>query len=108
MRTANHPDVEAVARAVLDAAFRIHTALGPGLLESAYEACLEHELGTRQLSVQKQVPMPIRFGDAYRRCSEPLGAHALRLRVLLWFLLFEQLFSLASFLYLRVLVLPLL
>jgi GxxExxY protein len=65
MSTGNHTDVEAVARAVLDAAFRIHTALGPGLLESAYEACLEHELAKRQLSVRKQVPMPVQFGDAY-------------------------------------------
>jgi GxxExxY protein len=65
MSTGNHTDVEPVARAVLDAAFRIHTALGPGLLESAYEACLEHELAKRQLSVQKQVPMPLHFDDAY-------------------------------------------
>ena len=65
MATVNPVDVEAVDRAVLDAAFRIHTALGPGLLESAYEAFLEHELVERQLAVQKQVPMPIWFGGAY-------------------------------------------
>src|SRR5690242_1810791 len=60
-----HTDIEVLARAVLDAAFRIHSALGPGLLESAYEACLEHELLARQFSVAKQVPMPVRFGSAY-------------------------------------------
>jgi GxxExxY protein len=65
MDTGNHTNVEAIARAVLDAAFRIHTALGPGLLESAYEACLEHELAKREFPVQKQVPMPLRFGEAY-------------------------------------------
>ena len=65
MNGGNHTDVEALARAVLDAAFRIHTALGPGLLESAYEACLEHELAKRPLRVQKEVPMPAQFGSAY-------------------------------------------
>ena len=65
MNRGNNTDVEGAARAVLDAAFRIHTALGPGLLESAYEACLEHELLARQFSVRKQVPMPVQFGSAY-------------------------------------------
>lgn len=65
MEASSHTDVEALARAVLDAAFRIHTALGPGLLESAYEACLEYELVERQLAVQKQVPMSVRFGNAH-------------------------------------------
>ena len=58
-------DVEAVARAIIDAAFSIHTALGPGLLEGAYEACLEYELTKRRLSVQNQMPMPVRYGEAY-------------------------------------------
>jgi GxxExxY protein len=38
---------------------RVHTALGPGLLESAYEACLLHELGKRGLKVLSQVALPV-------------------------------------------------
>ncbi|HKG92292.1 MAG TPA: GxxExxY protein [Gemmatimonadaceae bacterium] len=44
---------------VVDGAIRVHSALGPGLLESAYEACLAHELRKRGLGVRTQVPLPI-------------------------------------------------
>jgi GxxExxY protein len=48
-----------VAAAVVDAGFQVHRALGPGLLESAYEECLAFELADRGLSVRRQAPMPI-------------------------------------------------
>jgi GxxExxY protein len=51
-----------VAKEVVDAAFRVHSALGPGLLESVYEVCLLHELGQRGLAVQRQVAVPILYG----------------------------------------------
>jgi GxxExxY protein len=51
--------IEPIAAAIVDAAFKIHQALGPGLLESVYEACLAHELGKRQIPVQRQVPIPV-------------------------------------------------
>ena len=41
----------------------VHKALGPGLLESTYEHCLIYELGTRGLSVKKQVYLPVRYRD---------------------------------------------
>jgi GxxExxY protein len=44
---------------VVDAAMRVHSALGPGLLESAYEACLAHELRRRGCRVFVQVPVPV-------------------------------------------------
>jgi len=44
---------------VVDAALAVHTALGPGLLESAYEACLAYELRERGLHVRKQLPLPV-------------------------------------------------
>jgi GxxExxY protein len=44
---------------VVDAAIRVHSKLGPGLLEGAYEACLMHELGRRHLGVRCQVPLPV-------------------------------------------------
>jgi GxxExxY protein len=47
---------------VLQAGFKIHSALGPGLLESAYEACLEHELRQAGLIVERQRVMPIHYG----------------------------------------------
>ena len=50
---------EDVAAHIVDAGLRVHEALGPGLLESAYEHCLAHELTQRGKAVQRQVPMPI-------------------------------------------------
>jgi GxxExxY protein len=50
-----------IASVVLDAAFKIHTCLGPGLLESVYEAVLAYELAKRGLAVRRQVPIPIRY-----------------------------------------------
>ncbi len=49
------PDVEKVGKAVLDAAFKVHTALGPGLLESVYETCTKFELTESGLSAPTQV-----------------------------------------------------
>ena len=48
-----------VSRRVITAAMRVHTAVGPGLLESAYEACLLHELQENGLRVRSQVPFPL-------------------------------------------------
>lgn len=50
-----------IATAVLDAAFRIHRSLGPGLLESVYEVLLAHELKKNGLSVERQKPIMIRY-----------------------------------------------
>ena len=55
--------INGITKEILDAAFKIHTALGPGLLESAYEKCLAYELRKRGLSVRTQVPIPIRYED---------------------------------------------
>ena len=52
-----------VGTALVDAALKVHTALGPGLLESAYEACLAHELTKRGLGVRRQVILPIRYDN---------------------------------------------
>lgn len=48
-----------ISGAVVDAAMKIHSALGPGLLESAYAACLKHELIKRGLRVASEVPLPV-------------------------------------------------
>lgn len=50
-------------RAILNAAFHVHSILGPGLLESAYEGCLEHVLVKRGHTVVRQVVAPLVFED---------------------------------------------
>ena len=70
----NHPDTKAprepipketdkVASKIVDAAFAVHTSLGPGLLESVYEVCLLHELNKRGLKVERQVSLPVVYDD---------------------------------------------
>ena len=55
-------DVNHVGRAVMDAAFAVHRALGPGLLESVYEVCLSEELRQAGLAVERQVGIPVAYG----------------------------------------------
>lgn len=50
-----------VSGAIVDAVMKVHTVLGPGLLESAYEVCLAHELKTRGLAVATQVGLPVMY-----------------------------------------------
>ncbi|MCX6267834.1 MAG: GxxExxY protein [Bacteroidetes bacterium] len=52
---------EKVFKQILDSAFFVHSELGPGLLESAYEQCLYYELSRRGLKVEKQKGMPLVF-----------------------------------------------
>lgn len=54
-------DLEELARVAVDCGFKLHEALGPGLLESVYEACLFQSLATRGLSVERQKVVPIRY-----------------------------------------------
>jgi GxxExxY protein len=54
-----------VAKQVVDAAYRIHTTLGPGLLESVYEAVLVYELRKRGLAVTRQQPIPVIYEDVH-------------------------------------------
>ena len=55
--------VESTGREIVDAAYRVHSALGPGLLESAYEHSLAYELEMRGVGFRRQVPMPVRYRD---------------------------------------------
>jgi GxxExxY protein len=52
-------DIEAVGKTIVDAAVKVHKALGPGLLESAYQQCLAYELSQRGLTVATEVQMPV-------------------------------------------------
>jgi GxxExxY protein len=48
-----------ISGAVVDAAYKVHTSLGPGLLESVYETVMDHELRRRKLRVRRQVMIPV-------------------------------------------------
>jgi GxxExxY protein len=54
---------ELIAEKIVDAAFKVHKALGPGLLEKVYEFCFCHELKKAGLSFQKQLDIPIKYDD---------------------------------------------
>jgi GxxExxY protein len=53
--------IEEIGKKVLDAAYVVHSALGPGLLESVYEACLAQKLRNQKVTVDTQVIMPVTF-----------------------------------------------
>ena len=53
-----------ISGAVVDSALKVHSALGPGLMESAYEICLTFELRKRRFDVKRQVGVPVRYGRA--------------------------------------------
>lgn len=58
-----------LTHAIIGAAIDVHKALGPGLLESAYEACLAFELRDRGLSVEEQVPLPLIYRGLRLDCG---------------------------------------
>jgi GxxExxY protein len=60
---------EKLTEEVIGAAIEVHRALGPGLLESAYEECLCHELNLRGLSFRRQVPLPVRYKGISLDCG---------------------------------------
>jgi GxxExxY protein len=54
---------EDIGRAVIAAAMKVHSAVGPGLLESAYETCLTYELEKHRIAARSQVSIPIRYEE---------------------------------------------
>lgn len=56
-------EIDQIATQIVDAAFTVHSKLGPGLLESVYEVCLAHELEGRRLKIERQLSLPIAYGD---------------------------------------------
>lgn len=50
-----------IAKQIVDAAYKAHTELGPGLLESVYETVLAYELKKRGLAVERQKPVPVKY-----------------------------------------------
>jgi GxxExxY protein len=60
---------EELTERVIGAAIEVHRALGPGLLESAYEECLCHELHLRGISFERQVPLPVEYKGVKLDCG---------------------------------------
>ena len=58
-----------ITERIIGAAIQVHRALGPGLLESAYEACLAFELGARGMSVEQQKPLPVVYQGVKLECG---------------------------------------
>jgi GxxExxY protein len=75
--TSHHGDTETrskliseeLTEKIIGAAIEVHRALGPGLLESAYEECLCHELHLRGLDFQRQVAMPVNYKGVNLDCG---------------------------------------
>jgi GxxExxY protein len=55
--------INTMTEQIIGAGMRVHTALGPGLLESAYEACLAYELTKTGYSIERQKKLPITYGE---------------------------------------------
>ena len=54
-----------ISGTIVDAAYQVHTKVGPGLLESVYEVVLAYELAKRGLQVQRQSPISVRYDDLH-------------------------------------------
>lgn len=55
--------IEAIAKVIVNSAFKVHKELGPGLLEKVYEACLAYEISKAGFEVKKQVEVPIVYDN---------------------------------------------
>ncbi len=62
-------EVDKITEAIIGAAIQVHRSLGPGLLESTYEACLEYELIQKGLRVERQKPLPVVYRDVRLDCG---------------------------------------
>lgn len=58
-----------ITEIIIGCALKVHSKLGPGLLESAYEACLYHELSKTELFVERQKPIPLVYDDIQLDCG---------------------------------------
>jgi GxxExxY protein len=62
-------DENKVTEQIIGAAIEVHRVIGPGLLESAYEECLCHELGLRGISFERQRPLPVEYKGVKLDCG---------------------------------------
>ncbi|MBI5877908.1 MAG: GxxExxY protein [Chloroflexi bacterium] len=62
-------DENSLSNQIIGAAIEVHRHLGPGLLESAYEECLAHEFALRNISFERQKPVPVQYKDVRLDCG---------------------------------------
>jgi GxxExxY protein len=62
-------DGDPLTHRIIGCAIEVHRALGPGLLESAYEQCMAHEMTLQQIAFQLQVPTPIEYKGLRLDCA---------------------------------------
>jgi len=62
-------EINRLTEIIIGAAIEVHRNLGPGLLESAYEACLVFELKERGLRIERQVELPLRYKEVHLDCG---------------------------------------
>lgn len=62
-------ELNQITHEILDSAYKVHTALGPGLLESAYQACLVYELRKKGLKVEIEKPLPLIYEEVKLECG---------------------------------------
>lgn len=62
-------EINRITHEILDSAYKIHSALGPGLLESAYRSCLGYELRKKGLKVNEEMPLPLIYEEVKLECG---------------------------------------
>lgn len=62
-------EINKITHEILDSAYKVHAALGPGLLESAYRACLVYELRKKGLKVEEEKPLPLIYEEVRLECG---------------------------------------
>lgn len=62
-------ELNKITENIIGAAMEVHKALGPGLLESAYEECLAHEMRLRSLGFERQLPLPVAYKGVKMDCG---------------------------------------
>lgn len=67
--TETEKDLKSLTRKIIGAAIAVHKALGPGLLESAYQECLAHEFSSLGLKFEREKPLPIIYKDVRLDCG---------------------------------------
>jgi GxxExxY protein len=62
-------EINKITHEILDSAYKVHSALGPGLLESSYQACLVYELKKKGLKVEVEKPLPLIYEEVKLDCG---------------------------------------